>query len=126
MDRPVRFGEVVQPTDLQGNGLVPGLLTVNFRTAPDIFSHDAVLLAVGTGQDPFQQRVWDRLNAIEGAVAQVAQQGAANLGTRTAAVSRVEGLIAPLVVVALALALLLSWLAARRMSHPRVRHMPPP
>ncbi len=37
MDRPVHFGEVVQPTDLQGNGLVPGLLTVNFRTAPDIF-----------------------------------------------------------------------------------------
>jgi cellulose synthase (UDP-forming) len=37
MDRPVRFGELVQPTDLQGNGLVPGLLTVNFRTAPDIF-----------------------------------------------------------------------------------------
>lgn len=37
MDRPVRFGEIVQPTDLQGNGLVPGLLTVNFRTAPDIF-----------------------------------------------------------------------------------------
>ena len=37
LDRPVRFGELVQPTDLQGNGLVPGLLTVNFRTAPDIF-----------------------------------------------------------------------------------------
>ena len=37
MNRPVRFGELVQPTDLQGNGLVPGLLTVNFRTAPDIF-----------------------------------------------------------------------------------------
>jgi hypothetical protein len=37
MDRPVRFGELVQPTDLQGNGLVPGLLSVNFRTAPDIF-----------------------------------------------------------------------------------------
>ena len=37
MDRPVRFGELVQPTDLQGNGLVFGLLTVNFRTAPDIF-----------------------------------------------------------------------------------------
>jgi cellulose synthase (UDP-forming) len=36
-DRPVRFGELVQPTDLQGIGLVPGLLTVNFRTAPDIF-----------------------------------------------------------------------------------------
>jgi cellulose synthase (UDP-forming) len=37
MNRPVRFGELVQPTDLQGNGLVPGLLTVNFSTAPDIF-----------------------------------------------------------------------------------------
>ncbi len=36
-DRPVRLGELVAPTDLQGNGLVPGLLTVNFRTAPDIF-----------------------------------------------------------------------------------------
>lgn len=36
-DRPVRFGELVQPTDLQGNGLVPGLLTLNFRTAPDLF-----------------------------------------------------------------------------------------
>ena len=57
------------------------------------------------------------MNATEGAVAQVAQQGAANLGTRTAAISRVEALIAPLVVLALALALLLSWLAARRMSH---------
>jgi len=37
IDRPVRFGELVPPTDLQGNGLVPGLLTLNFRTAPDIF-----------------------------------------------------------------------------------------
>jgi cellulose synthase (UDP-forming) len=37
IDRPVRFGELVQPTDLQGNGLSPGLLTLNFRTAPDIF-----------------------------------------------------------------------------------------
>ena len=37
IDRPVRFGELVQPTDLQGNGLVPGLLTLNFRTAPDMF-----------------------------------------------------------------------------------------
>lgn len=37
IDRPVHFGELVQPTDLQGNGLVPGLLTLNFRTAPDIF-----------------------------------------------------------------------------------------
>jgi cellulose synthase (UDP-forming) len=37
IDRPVRFGEIVQPTDLQGNGLVPGLLTLNFRTAPDLF-----------------------------------------------------------------------------------------
>ncbi|MBV8776543.1 MAG: cellulose biosynthesis cyclic di-GMP-binding regulatory protein BcsB, partial [Alphaproteobacteria bacterium] len=31
------FGELVQPTNLQGNGLVPGLLTLNFRTAPDLF-----------------------------------------------------------------------------------------
>ncbi|HVH77911.1 MAG TPA: cellulose biosynthesis cyclic di-GMP-binding regulatory protein BcsB, partial [Stellaceae bacterium] len=37
IDRAVRFGELVQPTDLQGNGLVPGLLTLNFRTAPDLF-----------------------------------------------------------------------------------------
>jgi cellulose synthase (UDP-forming) len=37
IDRKVRFGELVQPTDLQGNGLVPGLLTLNFRTAPDLF-----------------------------------------------------------------------------------------
>ncbi|HZT88803.1 MAG TPA: UDP-forming cellulose synthase catalytic subunit [Stellaceae bacterium] len=37
IDRPVRFGELVQPTDLQGNGLIPGLLTLNFRTAPDLF-----------------------------------------------------------------------------------------
>jgi cellulose synthase (UDP-forming) len=37
IDRPVKFGELVQPTDLQGNGLVPGLLTLNFRTAPDLF-----------------------------------------------------------------------------------------
>jgi cellulose synthase (UDP-forming) len=37
INRPVRFGELVQPTDLQGNGLVPGLLTLNFRTAPDLF-----------------------------------------------------------------------------------------
>jgi cellulose synthase (UDP-forming) len=37
IDRPVRFGELVQPTNLQGNGLVPGLLTLNFRTAPDLF-----------------------------------------------------------------------------------------
>jgi cellulose synthase (UDP-forming) len=37
INRPVRFGELVQPTDLQGSGLVPGLLTLNFRTAPDLF-----------------------------------------------------------------------------------------
>ncbi len=30
IDRPVKFGELVQPTDLQGNGLVPGLLTLQF------------------------------------------------------------------------------------------------
>ena len=37
IDRPVHFGELVPPTYLQGNGLVPGLLTLNFRTAPDLF-----------------------------------------------------------------------------------------
>lgn len=36
-DRPVRFGELVEPNSLQGIGLVPGPLTVPFRTAPDLF-----------------------------------------------------------------------------------------
>ncbi|HWK44883.1 MAG TPA: UDP-forming cellulose synthase catalytic subunit [Stellaceae bacterium] len=36
-DRPVRLGEIVQPTDLQGVGINPGVLTVNFHSAPDLF-----------------------------------------------------------------------------------------
>ncbi|MDD3445965.1 MAG: cellulose biosynthesis cyclic di-GMP-binding regulatory protein BcsB, partial [Zavarzinia sp.] len=36
-DRPVRFGELVEPDTLQGFGLIPGPLTVPFRTAPDLF-----------------------------------------------------------------------------------------
>ena len=36
-NRAVKLGELVQPTDLQGSGFVPGLLTVNFRTAPDLY-----------------------------------------------------------------------------------------
>ncbi|MFZ2869011.1 cellulose biosynthesis cyclic di-GMP-binding regulatory protein BcsB, partial [Zavarzinia sp.] len=36
-DRPVRFGELVEPSSLQGIGLIPGPLTVPFRTSPDLF-----------------------------------------------------------------------------------------
>ncbi|MCF4166138.1 UDP-forming cellulose synthase catalytic subunit [Zavarzinia compransoris] len=36
-DRPVRFGELVEPDTLQGYGLIPGPLGVPFRTAPDLF-----------------------------------------------------------------------------------------
>lgn len=36
-DRPVRFGELVEPNALQGVGFVPGPLTVPFRTSPDLF-----------------------------------------------------------------------------------------
>lgn len=36
-DRPVRFGELVEPSALQGVGLIPGPLVVPFRTAPDLF-----------------------------------------------------------------------------------------
>ena len=37
-DRPVRFGELVDATDLQGTGYVPGTLRVPFRTAPDLYT----------------------------------------------------------------------------------------
>jgi len=37
-DRPVRLGELVSPLELQGNGLYPGILSVNFQTAPGIFA----------------------------------------------------------------------------------------
>ncbi|PWR21157.1 UDP-forming cellulose synthase catalytic subunit [Zavarzinia aquatilis] len=36
-DRPVRFGELVEPGALQGAGFVPGPLAVPFRTSPDLF-----------------------------------------------------------------------------------------
>lgn len=39
LDRPVRFGELInEVTDLQGVGLNPGLLTVNFSVPPGIFA----------------------------------------------------------------------------------------
>jgi diguanylate cyclase (GGDEF)-like protein len=85
-------------------------------TAPDVFSHDAILADLTTGKDPFQRLVWDRLNDVETGIANVAQLSAIQLGKRTAAVGRIEGLIAPVVIGALALALLMSMLAARRMS----------
>jgi diguanylate cyclase (GGDEF)-like protein len=84
--------------------------------APTRYDHRAVLAAVAAGKDPFQAQVWDRLNSTEGDVADVAQLSATQLGQRTTAISRVERIIAPLVIGALALALLLSWLAARRIS----------
>lgn len=35
-DRPVRFGELVDPSELQAFGYVPGPIQVPFRTAPDL------------------------------------------------------------------------------------------
>jgi cellulose synthase (UDP-forming) len=37
-DRPVRFGELVDVSDLQGTGYVPGTMHVPFRTAPDLYT----------------------------------------------------------------------------------------
>ncbi len=37
-DRPVRFGELVDSSDLQGTGYVPGTMRVPFRTAPDLYT----------------------------------------------------------------------------------------
>ena len=37
-DRPVRFGELVDPGSLQGSGYVPGTFHVPFRTAPDLYT----------------------------------------------------------------------------------------
>jgi cellulose synthase (UDP-forming) len=37
-DRPVRFGELVDPTDLQAYGYAPGNIVVPLRTAPDLYS----------------------------------------------------------------------------------------
>lgn len=36
-DRPVRFGEIADPLTLEGVGLSPGTLSLNFGTAPDLF-----------------------------------------------------------------------------------------
>ena len=37
-DRPVKFGELVDATELQGSGYVPGTMRVPFRTAPDLYT----------------------------------------------------------------------------------------
>ncbi len=37
-DRPIRFGELVDASALQGVGYVPGTLHVPFRTAPDLYT----------------------------------------------------------------------------------------
>lgn len=37
-DRPILLGELVSPMDLQGSGLNPGILDVNFQTPPGIFA----------------------------------------------------------------------------------------
>ena len=37
-DRPVKFGELVDASDLQATGFVPGALRVPFRTAPDLYT----------------------------------------------------------------------------------------
>jgi cellulose synthase (UDP-forming) len=37
-DRPVRFGELVDASALQGTGYVPGTFHVPFRTAPDLYT----------------------------------------------------------------------------------------
>ncbi len=37
-DRPVKFGELVDSTELQGTGYVPGTMRVPFRTAPDLYT----------------------------------------------------------------------------------------
>jgi cellulose synthase (UDP-forming) len=36
-DRPVRFGELVDPAELQGSGFVPAPITVPLRTSPDLY-----------------------------------------------------------------------------------------
>ncbi len=37
-DRAVKFGELVDASDLQGTGYVPGTMRVPFRTAPDLYT----------------------------------------------------------------------------------------
>lgn len=40
-NRPITFGEIEETADLEGYGLSPGVLTVNFKMAPDIFLWDS-------------------------------------------------------------------------------------
>ena len=37
-DRPVRFGELVDPSELQSFGFAPGAISIPFRTAPDLYT----------------------------------------------------------------------------------------
>ena len=37
-ERPVRFGELVDPSELQSYGFAPGNIAVPFRTAPDVYT----------------------------------------------------------------------------------------
>jgi cellulose synthase (UDP-forming) len=37
-DRPVRFGELVDPAELQAFGYAPGPIAIPFRTAPDLYT----------------------------------------------------------------------------------------
>ncbi|PHK93650.1 cellulose synthase catalytic subunit (UDP-forming) [Pseudoroseomonas rhizosphaerae] len=37
-DRPVRFGELVDPSELQSYGFAPGNIAIPFRTAPDLYT----------------------------------------------------------------------------------------
>ena len=37
-NRPVKFGELVDASELQGTGYVPGTMRVPFRTAPDLYT----------------------------------------------------------------------------------------
>ncbi len=37
-DRPVRFGELVDPSELQAYGYAPGPIALPFRTAPDLYT----------------------------------------------------------------------------------------
>jgi cellulose synthase (UDP-forming) len=37
-DRPVRFGELVDPAELQSYGYAPGPISIPFRTAPDLYT----------------------------------------------------------------------------------------
>ena len=38
VDRPLRFGEIMDPSELQAFGYVPGPIAIPFRTAPDLYT----------------------------------------------------------------------------------------